>query len=577
VELVNATFERFSADNPKWQRTIEAHLYDGRLQYEKFPFPVYNIRGRILNQGDNWWIDGFEGRNDSARILCSGEWQQVPQGLLPFKLDFMAHTVPIVEDLFQALPAKARQVWEELQPSGSIDQVATTIQRRVTDAEIETYATLIEQHDSQSAGGRSLRLFPRRLPLLLDHVSCEVVYNNGEVRIEHAAAQNGATRLELNGMCRSLASDRWQADIKWLPNTRLMMDGQLIRAMPKSIQESMLKLDFYGPVSLIGDSQSVFGKDPQDFTTSWDCQLDIEDGRLAGGAHVGAMRGTVWVQGNAGNGKLNATGQMAMEAMRVLKTPVFNLQGPFVVLDSKIFFGSAIQDALPTPNPDSIREVTASALAGTLKLNGYGRLDTGKFFVDAKLENAQLSSLLRDIGIQSQAPEATCNASSDFRGVPWNPQTYDGKGTVQLSDAKLYELPFMMRFLSVASVSGNDASAFQQAEINFRLDGDHIPLQVSADGEVLRLRGEGWTNLRRELELQLYTYVGRRLPVSKIVSPLLAESRFSTFMMVEVSGTLDSPDMQRRPFPQLEATLQQIFPEVAEKRPLRDAFQRWQN
>jgi hypothetical protein len=34
-------------------------------------------------------------------------------------------------------------------------------------------------------------------------------------------------------------------------------------------------------------------------------------------------------------------------------------------------------------------------------------------------------------------------------------------------------------------------------------------------------------------------------------------------MLIEVSGTLDNPVMQRRPFPQIEATLQQIFPEVA--------------
>jgi hypothetical protein len=46
-------------------------------------------------------------------------------------------------------------------------------------------------------------------------------------------------------------------------------------------------------------------------------------------------------------------------------------------------------------------------------------------------------------------------------------------------------------------------------------------------------------------------------------------------MMIEVNGTLDNPDMQRRPFPQLEATLQQIFPEVAEQRPIRDAIKSW--
>ena len=79
-------------------------------------------------------------------------------------------------------------------------------------------------------------------------------------------------------------------------------------------------------------------------------------------------------------------------------------------------------------------------------------------------------------------------------------------------------------------------------------------------------------NLRREIDLELYSYVGRRVPITNVISPLLAESRYATFMMIEIDGTLDNPNMQRRPFPQLEATLQQIFPEVAERKPLRDAM-----
>ena len=100
---------------------------------------------------------------------------------------------------------------------------------------------------------------------------------------------------------------------------------------------------------------------------------------------------------------------------------------------------------------------------------------------------------------------------------------------------------------------------------------------MAADGDVVRLRGEGWTNLRRDVELYLYTYVGRRVPISQIVSPWLAESRFATFMMVEVTGSLDNPNMQRRPFPQIEATLQQIFPEVTEQSVVRQALQQWRN
>jgi hypothetical protein len=185
--------------------------------------------------------------------------------------------------------------------------------------------------------------------------------------------------------------------------------------------------------------------------------------------------------------------------------------------------------------------------------------------------------LLKEVGISNQQPDATCYATLNFRGVPWNPQTYDGSGKVQLVDAKLYELPFMMRLLSVAAVNTNDASAFQQAEISFRLDGDHVPMKVAADGEVLRLRGEGWTNLRREIDLQLYTYVGRRTPLGRIASwpdNRIAQALAPSFMMIEVSGSLDNLQMQRQAFPQLEATLQQMFPDLDRPKPIRDVWQR---
>src|SRR5690606_31031385 len=147
----------------------------------------------------------------------------------------------------------------------------------------------------------------------------------------------------------------------------------------------------------------------------------------------------------------------------------------------------------------------------------------------------------QDVGVDRASTEAMCNAKLQFSGIPWNPQTHVGGGSVHLSDAKLYQLPFMMRVLSAASVNASDDSAFQTADINFQIDGDRIPLQIGCDGEVLRLRGEGWTNMRREVNLELYSYVGRRIPISNVISPLLAESRYATLMMIEVQGTLDNP------------------------------------
>ncbi|MCA9259713.1 MAG: hypothetical protein KDA61_10960, partial [Planctomycetales bacterium] len=221
---------------------------------------------------------------------------------------------------------------------------------------------------------------------------------------------------------------------------------------------------------------------------------------------------------------------------------------------------------LPRVGQPAAQPLTADALSGKLKLSGQGKLDVGRFIVDAELNDAQLTTLMQDMGVDRATTDAKCNASLTFNGVPWNPQTHTGRGRVHLRDAKLYQLPFMIRILSAASVNASDDSAFQTADITFQIDGDRIPLQIACDGEVLRLRGEGWTNLRREISLELYSYAGRRVPITAVISPVLAESRYATLMMIEVEGTLDNPIMQRKPFPQLEATLQQVFPEMSERR-----------
>lgn len=578
IELVQATFERRDAHSPKWNRTLDAHVYDGRLQYEKFPYPIYNIRGRILNHNSQWRLESFEGRNDSARILFTGHWQQVPQGSIPFNLRFEAFTVPLTEDLFHAVPQTVRNVWSHLQPTGNIGQIVTSIQRPENAEQIETEVTIVEQTDAQTQPGRSLRLYPHAFPYHLNDVNCHVVYRDQIVTIHRATAHNGSTRLALRGLCQPQSDGSWRADIQWLPTTRLLVDGQLTRALPSDLRESLQKLDFHGPVSVLGSSQVEFGDLNQKPDVAWDCQFDIEDCQLANGEYVNAMRGTIWAHGVSNNGKVFAAGQVSMDALRVLKIPVTNLLGPFAVVDNKLYFGESAQNVIPETSHSTVSEMTAHTLAGTLRLNGYSLLDTGKLHLDANLENADLSTLLLELGVPQQESQAVCNVRlKDFRGIPWNPQTFYGSGSIHLSDAKLYELPFMMRLLSVASVSANDASAFQNAQIDFSIDGDHIPLKVAADGEVLRVRGEGWTNLRRDVDLQLYTYVGRRLPLGPMTTPLLAESRFATFMMVEVTGSLDNPTMQRRPFPQIEATLQQIFPEVAVQGPMREAMNRWRN
>jgi hypothetical protein len=561
IQVNHATFEKATAESTGWHRNIDIQVLSGSIKYDHFRYPIHEIQGRIVGQGDNWWLHQFQGRNDSGQILCSGNWSLSDDVEIPFDLRFQATAVPIEEELQRALPKEVQYVWDELQPSGSIDRVEVQL-NKVPGQPLTTRVAIEERSETNQQAGRSLRIQPKNFPLWLSDIDCSIQYEPGRVLIHQASGINGDSRLAIQGECQPQADGRWLADIQWLPRTRLIVDGQLVRALPKTIRDSLVRIDFRGPVGVLGRSQVLFASETEaTVNTAWDCQLDIEDGQFGDGKVVGGLRGTLLATGSSDGSTLQTRGSVEMDALNVYGVPLTRLRGPYTIADNLLSFGSEVASTQPAQERQAM---TADALTGQLTIAGVGHLQDGKLILNAELHDAELSGLLRDVGVEKASTQARCQAKVGFSGIPWNAQTWNGDGEIHLTDARLFQLPFMMRLMGTASVNADDDSAFQTADISFDIDGDKIPLRIQCEGDVLRLRGEGSINTRRDINLQMYTYIGRR-PIYSMVSPLLAESRYATFMLIEVDGTLDNPNMQRRPFPQIEATLQQIFPEVAQK------------
>ncbi len=561
IELKSFSFSRASPTAPRWDRVLDAHVYDARIRYTNFAYPIYDIRGRIFARNDNWQLSKFEGRNDSGRILCSGSWNSGHPNT-PMDIRFDAFSLPLGEALFAALPRETQDVWRELRPQGSIDQVYMSLRRNETSPELLTEVVIHEQADDNIASGRSLRLHPKSFPYRLHDAECHVRYTPGLVEIYRAAGQNRSSSIALAGNCTPQADGRWEASVKWLPATNLMVDPELLSALPEAIRNSLLKIDFSGPISVLGTSRIKFpNADFPNPISAWDCQLDVEDAMLASGKTVSNMRGTIYMRGSSDGHHVRGSGRVEMDSLKILDVPVSSLQGPFLVLNNTLYFGNQVQQNFPAAEPPVNSQMKARALAGELLLEGTGQLDSGKFEISSRLQDAELSSLLQDVGVNRASTQAKCNATIKFSGVPWTPQTWLGGGNIQLTDAQLFQLPFMMRLLRVASVNAKDDSAFQRASIDFDISGDQIPLRIACDGDLVRLKGDGKTTLRRDIELTLHMSVGRRIPLSSVLSPIVPESQLATLMTIEVDGTLDNFEMHRRQFPQL-ASIQELFPEL---------------
>jgi 1-pyrroline-5-carboxylate dehydrogenase len=118
-------------------------------------------------------------------------------------------------------------------------------------------------------------------------------------------------------------------------------------------------------------------------------------------------------------------------------------------------------------------------------------------------------------------------------------------------------------FLKLLSIQRPDSTAFTNSNIDFRIEGDDLAFErIDFSGDAISLKGKGRMNAQRQIDLKFYPLVGREERQLPIFRPLLGQTG-QEFMLIEVTGSIDQPEITRTPFPRLDARLAQLFPELA--------------
>jgi hypothetical protein len=126
----------------------------------------------------------------------------------------------------------------------------------------------------------------------------------------------------------------------------------------------------------------------------------------------------------------------------------------------------------------------------------------------------------------------------------------------------------MVTLLKLLSIQRPNSTAFTNSNIDFRIEGDELELdRIDFSGDAISLKGKGRVNSQRQLDLKFYPLVGREERQLAIFRPLLGQTG-QEFMLIEVTGPLDQPEIHRHAFPRLDAQLAQLFPELARDEPI---------
>jgi hypothetical protein len=362
VLLKQGRFTR-TADRPDTiSKAIELTFSECSIKYDNFRYPIVDVHGEVTIDNERILLRDFVGRNDGARIKGYGLCQTKNAALESLELFFDGFDVGLDEELQLALPKSVRGLWDQLQPSGVLDQVNVEITRKSTSPAIDYRVEVVEKSESETRSGRSVSVRPISLPYQINDIACKILYRPGKIDIKSLSGTHDSSRMKTEGMCRLHSDGTWDGMLYWLPSTRLVVDQSLLNCLPSYLRDPLVRMDFRGPVSITGNtrvSSPTTPYQPQMIASTtnsdepmgdvsivreWDLELQIEDGRLGGGGIASGIRGSLSLLGMSTPAGPMAYGMLDLDALAIKNVAVTGVRGPFAFNREQLMFGrDAIQ------------------------------------------------------------------------------------------------------------------------------------------------------------------------------------------------------------------------------------------
>jgi hypothetical protein len=536
------------------------------IRYQKFPYPISDIRGTLEAFDDNWSFRNLEGSHDKAHLSCEGRLTSSLDGN-ELVLSLVGQDVPLGDDLCDALSPHIQQVWRDLRPRGTVD---LTTEIRYLSAS-NTFSVGVRAQPQRE----STSIDPVRFPYRLDHLQGVLFYRDGRVTFQHCKGEHGLIKLSTEGYWDFSDDGRWHVHLAGFSVDRLRADRELIQALPERLRNSVMALNPTGPINLRGNfdlERTGLPTDP--LRSRWDMRLDLQQSGLrCGEILLENLHGEVYLRGGFDGQRLRSRGELAIDSLNHKDCQWIDVRGPIWIDDGRVLFGSWVdqqEDGAtnyePTGPAQPPRPVTANLFGGTFNTDGWVVLGAEPYYgVKATLTDADLARCAQQLAAGRHNLRGRILATILLKGSGFTRNTLSGKGMIRLSDGDVYQLPVMLSLLKILSIRPPDQNAFSAAGIDYRIEGEHIYFdRIDFDGDAISLRGKGEMDFQSQIALTFSAKVGRGefdLPVVKQVFRGASEQ----LMLIHIDGPLQDPQTRREALPVVNEALQHLRDELQKK------------
>ncbi len=560
----NGRFVRRTPGGPL-ERKCTLDVKHGTLQYDKFPYPLNSIQGTMDWDNTGWTFRHLSGRNHSGYIECQGTWKTSGPTAGQLVLNMTGAEVPLEDALRDALSPGAKRLWSDLRPRGSVDSLKVDLRYHTASAQLDldVWAQKLRGPGDE---GYKISLQPVWFPYRLEDVVGTVHYRNGQVTLQNISAVHNDTEISVEGGCDFDRSGDWTIRLNKLIADRLLFDRDFLTALPPSLGKAITKLNLQGAVNVQGSlALGGVARTEGRPAARWDFLVDVENGGLRSGLPVEHIHGDVRLFGESDQDSFYSRGELNLDSVVYKDVQLTQVRGPLWIDANRLVFGAEAERGRKDQPP---RPLTANVFGGILSADASLEFDGDlPFRVQARLERGDLTQIARELAWKNQNIGGKANALLNLTGTPQGPHSWRGSGFVRLFEADIYEVPVMLGLLKILSVRRPDTTAFTSSDIDYHIQGEDVYLdRINFNGDVISLKGRGELNLDRQIALTFYTLVGHGELRPAVLRAILRTAS-KQMLLIRVTGSLDEPQMTREPLPMLKETLDQIFPELA-NRPL---------
>ena len=526
---------------------LDIGLKGARLIHEEFPFLAEQVTGRLHLARGLCRIESLRGHNAGAVLEARGWVEQRPDDYA-VDVALTAEDLLLDEQLRGALGPGMRAAWRRLAPHGRVDVEARLVKAFGPEERLRHHVWVTPRQVSAT-----FDIFPYPL----ESVTGRLEFEGDEVRLHDVAARSGAARFALGGRI-AYGEHGPSADLE-LEAHSLRLEGPFRRAVPAPLQGLLERFSATGRIDLSNIRIAYRPTGPDTFEASWKGSALLDEVALVPGVRVSGVVGTADVEGRWDQDGLGLDARAWVQQGSVAGMAVSDLR---LVLHKDDRANVLVAHPIEG-------EFYGGRIEGTASV-GIG--DGGRFGFDLAVADVAFERLLREgFHLEYDISGGRLRGTLALAGQGADPAAVQASGRAEITQARLYQLPLLVRLLNVLRLAPGDETAFREARIDFFVRGKRVIFEdIRLQGPAVSLYGAGTMEPDGQLALTFMTGKKDDRPLVPAIAELVEGLR-RELAVVQVTGTLAEPKVEVQTLWGAGAPLRELLAHIREERARRRA------